>query len=174
MRIIGQPGKMKGGIDHPTAQAFLEMEDDSSGWLRRVRPAIGVQGPKSEVRILVHIASIFSAQREVSGQGIISACSVQEGSSRLSARAGNESAVVASGIKNQAATSSERVSTDLSNRQRKVNHHIPSYCVHVSLDSRFSETTEIFLRITVEAVIPFGSYPTVDVITIAQQESTGV
>lgn len=111
---------MEGGIDHPTAQVVLEMKDDSSGWLGRVRPAVGVQGPKSEVRILVHVTSIFSAQREVSGQGIISTCSVQEGSPGLSARAGNESAKVAGGIKNQTAASSERVRTDLSDRQRKV------------------------------------------------------
>ena len=165
---------MEGAIDHPTAQAVLEMKDDSSGWLRGVRPAVGVQGPKSEVRILVHITSIFSAQREVSGQGIISTCSVQEGSPGLSARPGNESAIVASGIKNQTATSSERVSADLSNRQRKVDHYIPSYCVNVGLDSRFPETTEIFLSVSVETIVPFGGYPTVDMITVSQQESTGV
>jgi hypothetical protein len=130
------------------------MKDDSSGWLRGVRPAVGVQGPKSEVRILVHITSIFSAQREVSGQGIINTCSVQEGSPGLSAGAGDESAIVAGGIKNQTAASSECVSTDLSNRQRKVNHYIPGYCAHVSLDSRFSETAEIFLSVSVETIVP--------------------
>jgi len=165
---------MEGGIDHPTAQAVLEMKDDSSGGLRRVRPAIGVQGPKSEVRIFVHITSIFSAQREVSSQGIISTCSVQEGPPGLSARAGSESAAVAGGIKDQTAAPSECVSADLSNGQRKVHHYIPSYCVHVSLDSRFSEATEIFLRISVETIVPFGGYPTVDMITVSQQESAGV
>src|ERR1700704_150477 len=73
----------------------LKPEHDSSGWLRRVRPAVSVQGSKSKVRILVHKTSVFSTQREVLRQSVIGACSVQESAPALSAGAGNRSAIVA-------------------------------------------------------------------------------
>src|SRR5216683_6018494 len=151
-----------------------EVENDSSGWLRRVSPAVSVQGPESEVRILVHKTSVFGTQREVSAPGIISACSVQEGASSLSASPGNKPALVAGGIKDQTAAPSERVSTDPSNVEWKVHHQIPSYCVHVGLDSGFSETSKVFLSVSVETIIPFRREPTVDVITVPHGESAGV
>jgi len=119
-----------------------------------VRPAIGVQGRESEVRILVHKTSVFGTQREMPRQGIISAGTVQEGAFCLSARAGKRSAAVAAGIKDQTAPPSERVSFDPSNGQWKVHHQIAGDCVHVGADSGFSETAKIALSIPAETVIP--------------------
>ena len=117
---IGQPGKR--GEDHPAAQPRLESKHDSSGWLRRVCPAVSVQGLESEVRVLVHKTPVFTTQGEMPRQDIISACSVQEGAPSLFVGAGNKPARVAGGIKNQAAAPSERVSTDPSKAQWKVDH----------------------------------------------------
>src|SRR6266853_4158090 len=113
----------------------LKPKDDSSGWLRRVRPAVSVQGSESKVRILVHKTSVFSTQREVLRQSIIGACSVQESAPPLSAGAGNRSAIAAGGTKGQTATPSERVSTDPSDAKWKVHHQIRRDRVHVGLDS---------------------------------------
>lgn len=151
-----------------------ESENDSSGWLRRVRPAISFQIRESEVRILVHKTSVLGTQREMARQGIISARTVQEGAFCLSAGAGKRSASVASGIKDQAAAPSERVSTDPSNGQWQVQHQIAGDLVHVGLDSGFSEITEISLSISTEAIIPVRREPTVDVITVSHLKSTGV
>jgi hypothetical protein len=46
--IIGQPGKNKKGYDYPAAPTRSKPENDSSGWLSRVRPAVSVQGTESE------------------------------------------------------------------------------------------------------------------------------
>jgi hypothetical protein len=54
----------------------LESENESSRWLRCVRPAVSVQGPKTEVRVLVHETSIFTTQRKVLAQNIIGADAV--------------------------------------------------------------------------------------------------
>lgn len=51
----------EGGYDCPAARPHLESEDDSSGWLRSVRPVVGVQGGKPEVGTLVHEPSVFGA-----------------------------------------------------------------------------------------------------------------
>lgn len=106
-------------------------------------------------------------------QGIVSACSVQEGAFPLWAGARNGSATVASGIKDQTAAPGERVSTDPSDWQWKLQYPIARHCVHVGLDSRFSETAKILLRISVVTVIAFHRKPTVKVITVSQSESTG-
>ena len=152
----------------------LESENDSSGRLRRMCPAVSVQGRESEVRILVHKTSVFSPQREVLRQSVVGACSVQESASPLSASAGNRSAIVAGGTKGQTAAPSERVSTDPSDAKWKGHHQIRSDRVHVGLDSGFAETTKIFLSISVETIIPFRREPTVDVITVSHEKPTGV
>ena len=105
-----------------------------------MRPVVSVQGRESEVRILVHKTSVFGTQREMSAQDVISACSVQEGASSLSAGPGNKPAPVAGGIKDQTTAARERVSTDPSNARWKVYHQIPGYCVHIGLreKKRFS------------------------------------
>jgi hypothetical protein len=54
-------GKNEGRDDYPAAQTRLKPKNDSSGRLRRVRPAVSVQCPESEVRILVHKTSVFGA-----------------------------------------------------------------------------------------------------------------
>src|SRR4029077_4432127 len=77
------------------------------------------------------------------------------------------------GIKNQTTASSERVSPHPFNGQRKVHYQVASYCVHIRLDSGFSDATKIFLRISVETIIPFRREPTVDVITVSHCESAG-
>jgi len=171
--IIGQPGKTRGGYDYRAAQARLKMEDYSSGWLRRVRPAVGAQGRESEVRILVHKTSIFGAQGQVSRQGIIGAAAVQEGAPSLSAGAGHRPARIAGGIKEQTAAPSQHLGTHPHDGQWKVHHQIARDRVRVGLDSGFSETTKILLRISVETIIPFRREPTVDVITVSRYESTG-
>src|SRR6267143_763936 len=152
----------------------LKPKNDSSGWLRRVGPAISVQSRESEVRILVHKTSVFGTQREMPRQGIIGARSVQEGAFCLSARAGNRSATVAGGIKDQTAAPSERVSFDPSNGQWNVHHQIASDGMHVRADSGLSETAKIALSISAEAIIPLRREPTVDVITVSHLQSTGV
>src|ERR1700732_2083668 len=85
---------------------------------------------------------VVRIERDEAGvQGIISACSIQEGTSPLTAGAGNRPATIAGWIKDQTAASSERVSTDPSNGQWMFHHHIARYRVHVGLDSGFSEAT---------------------------------
>src|SRR5258707_5592105 len=117
----------------------LKPKDDSSGWLRRVRPAVSAQGSESEVRILVHKTSVFSTQREVLRQSVIGACSVQESAPPLSAGAGNGSAIAADGTTGQTATPSELVSSDPSGANRKVHYQIRCDRVHVGLDPGFAE-----------------------------------
>ena len=95
----------------PAAQALLETEDDPSRWLRRVRPAVRVQGGESEVRILIHKASVLSAYGEVSRQGIVSASSVEECAFSLTASPGNGSGI-ARRIEDQTAAPSKSVCTD--------------------------------------------------------------
>ena len=112
----------------------LKMENDASGWLRRVRPAIGVQGVESEIRILVYKTSVFSPERQVARKSIIGASTVQEGASSLSACTRHGSAKIARGIKDQTATTGERVSAVPSKAQWKFHHHISGDCVHVGLD----------------------------------------
>ena len=154
--------------------ARLKTENDSGGWLGRVRPAIGVQRSKSEVRTLVHETSVFGAQREVPTQGIISACSVQEGAFSLSAGSGKRCSNVAPGIKDQTAASGERIRTDPANAHWKAQNHIACHCVYVGLNSGFSETTKTLLRVSVETIIALGREPTVKVITVPDCESAGV
>jgi hypothetical protein len=42
--------------------AKLKAEDNSSGWFRCVSPAVGVEGPDSEVGIFIDITPVLSAQ----------------------------------------------------------------------------------------------------------------
>src|SRR5258708_5087361 len=65
--------KGRQGKPCPRGAFRSESENDSSGWLRRVRPAVSVQGRESEVRILVHKTSVLSTQRQVVRQGIVGA-----------------------------------------------------------------------------------------------------
>jgi hypothetical protein len=67
----------------------------------------------------------------------------------------------------------ERVSTDPSDRQWK-QYQIARHCVHVGLDSRFSDSAKILLRISVVTVVAFHSKPTVKVITVSRSEFTGL
>jgi len=147
--MLGQPDKTKRGHDHPAAQARLKMENDAGGWLGRVRPAIGVQGMESEVRVLVHEPSVFSPQRQVARKSIIGASAVQEGASSLSTCTRYGSAKITRRIKNQTAAPGERVSADSSQAQWKFHHHISGDCVHIGLDSGFPEAAaEIFFSIS--------------------------
>jgi len=132
-----------------------------------VDPTVRVQGAESEVRVLIYKASIFSAQGEVPGQDIISAYSVQESASSLTLGTGNRSAYVAGGIKDQTSTPGEHVGADPPNGQWKVQHQISRNRVLIGLDSGFSETGEIFLRVSVVTIIAFRGKPAVDVITVS-------
>ncbi|MCU1304609.1 MAG: hypothetical protein JWQ87_4893 [Candidatus Sulfotelmatobacter sp.] len=58
--MFGQPER-KILDDCPAALARLKAEDDSSGWLRRVSPVVGVERPDTEVSIFVNIAPVFGA-----------------------------------------------------------------------------------------------------------------
>src|SRR5712675_476760 len=82
----------RAGKSCPPGALRSKPKNDASGWLRRVRPAVRIQGPDSEVRVLVHKTSVFSAQREVPAQNIISADAVEKGSSPLILDTGNRSA----------------------------------------------------------------------------------
>jgi hypothetical protein len=108
-----------------------------------VRPAISVQGPESEVRILVHKTSIFRTHREMPRQGIISAGTVQESSFPLSAGTGHRSAKIAGRIKDQTAGPSECVGTDPLKAQWKVDYQIASDRMDVGLDSGVSAAKNI-------------------------------
>ena len=138
-----------------------------------MRPAIRMQIRQAEVRGLIHKTTVFGAQREAMGQGIIGADAVQEGTLPLTAGAGNGSAKIAGGIKDQTAAPSERVRTDSSDGQWQPDYQIASHCMHVGLDSGGSKTTKILLRISVETIIPFPSEPAVNVITVPDGESAG-
>lgn len=149
------------------------MVDETSGWLRGVRPAISVQARKTEVRVLVHIAPVFGAQGEVSRDGVIGATTIQEGTLPLGVGAGNNSATAATWIKDQAAAPGEDVGADLLDGQWKVHDEIARHCMHIGLHSGFSETAKIFLRVSIKSVIAFNRKPTVDVIAVSHNQSTG-
>jgi hypothetical protein len=67
----------------------------------------------------------------------------------------------------------ERVSTDPSDWQWKLQYQIARHCVQVGLVSRFSETAKILLRISVVTVVAFHSKPTVKAVTVSRSEFTG-
>src|SRR6266436_3577486 len=158
----------------PPGASQLESENNSSRWLRRVRPAVSVQGGESEVRILVHKAPVLSAYGEASCQGIISTGSVEESTFSLTAGPGHRSAGIARRIEDQTAAPSEGVRTDPSDAQWKLHHQIAGDRVHVGLHSGFSETPKISLSILVEAIISFGGKPAVDVIAVSHLESARI
>lgn len=124
----------------PAALTRLEPVDKASGGLSRVRPSIGLQALKAEVRILVHETPVFRAQRKVTGQDEVSASAVKECASCLRVRAGHKSAAVAGWMKDQAPTSCQRVRTQLADAEWEVHSHIASDAMYVSLDSVLSRT----------------------------------
>jgi hypothetical protein len=103
-----------------------------------VRPSISLQTLKAEVRILVYETSVFSAQRKVLPQDVVSASAVQECAFCLGVRARHKSAAVAGGMKDQSPAPSQRVRTELTDVERQVNNHIGSDAMYVRLDSRLS------------------------------------
>jgi hypothetical protein len=119
-----------------------------------VRPSISLQALKAEVRILVYEIPVFSAQRKVVRQGVVSASAVQECTFCLGVRAGHKSAV-AGGMKDQAPASSQRVRTELTDVERQVHNHIGSDAMYVRLDSGLSRIRKIFWSVSVETVICF-------------------
>ena len=168
-------GTTRGGRNDPAALAHLEMEDQSSGWLRCVRPGIRAQACESEIWILINKTSVFRPQRQVSREGIIGSGTVQERASSLIACARHKSATIARGIKDQTTASSERVRANSSKTEWKFRHHIRSDCVHVGLDSGLSKTSaEIFLSVSIETIVPFGREPAVDVIAVSHLEPARV
>ena len=159
----------------PAAHARLKVEHEAGGRLGSVRPAIGVQGMESEVRVLVHETSVLSPQRQVARKGIIGASAVQEGPFSLSTCTRHGSAKIARGIKDQTAAPGERVSVDSSEAQWKFHHHISGDGVHVGLDSGFPEAAaEIFFSISVVTIVGFCREPTVEVVAVSDLESAGV
>src|ERR1700756_359863 len=151
------------------------MQNDAGGWLGRVRPAIGVQGTESEVRILVHEPSVLKPQSQVARKSIISASAVQKGAFSLIACTGHGSAKIARRIEDQTASPGKRVSADSSQAQWKFHHHISGDCVDVGLDSRCPESTaKILFRIAVVTIVCLGGEPTVDVVAVSDLKSTGL
>jgi hypothetical protein len=73
---LGSRGRRGEGMITRLPSRALKVENDAGGWLGRVRPAIGVQGTESEVRILVHEPSVLSPQRQVARKRIVGASSV--------------------------------------------------------------------------------------------------
>src|SRR4029077_16011109 len=63
--LLGQPGKTRERHDCLAAQARLKVVNEASGRLGRVRPAVGVEGTESKVRVLVQEPSVLSPQRQV-------------------------------------------------------------------------------------------------------------
>ncbi len=57
----------------PARTSRSESESNSSGWLRRVRPAVSVECPDAKIDILVNVAPVLSEQRQVSCQRVINA-----------------------------------------------------------------------------------------------------
>ena len=140
-----------------------------------MRPAIGVQGTESEVRVLVHEPSVLSPQRQVARESIIGASAVQEGASSLSTFARHGSAKIARRIKDKTTPSGECISIDPSEAQWKFHHHISRDGVHVSLDPGFPEAAaEIFFSISVVTIVGFCREPTVEVVAVSDLESAGV
>src|SRR5882762_5611827 len=91
----------------PAAQVRLKPVDNPSCGLSRVRPSISLQALKAEIRILVYETPVFSAQRKVVRQDVVSASAVQECAVCLGVRARHKSAAVAGGMKDQAPASSQ-------------------------------------------------------------------
>src|ERR1700758_5308308 len=130
---------------------------------------------QSEVRVLVHEASVLSPQRKVARKSIIGAGAVQEGASSLTACTRHGSAKIARRIKDQTAAPGERISGDTSEAQWKFHHHISGYCVHVGLDAGFPEAaSEIFVSISVVTIVGLCREPTVEVVAVPDLESPGV
>ena len=59
--IIGTASENEGRMINRLPLARLEPENDSSRWLRRMSPVVGVQAPDAKIGVLVDIASILSA-----------------------------------------------------------------------------------------------------------------
>jgi hypothetical protein len=55
------------GTSGPPGALRSESENNSSGWLRRMRPSVGVKGAEAKIGILVNIAAVLSAYSEAFG-----------------------------------------------------------------------------------------------------------
>ena len=103
-----------------------------------MRPSVSLQAQKAEVRILVYETPVFSAQRKVVRQDVVSASAVQECAFCLGVRAGHKTAAIAGGMKDQAPASSQRVRTEFADVERQVHNHVASDAMYVRLDSVLS------------------------------------
>jgi len=139
-----------------------------------VRPAISVQAPQAEIRVLVHKAPVFRTQGQVLRERVVSAAPVKEGAFSLRVGAGNRCAMVAGGIKDQAAAPGEGVGAYSSDSKWEVHHGITRDRVHVGLNSGFSEAAEITLSISIITVIALRRKPAVEVIAVSDRQSTGL
>ena len=80
----------------------------------------------------------YSARNEKWRVNVVSASPIEECAFCLGVRAGHNSAAVAGGMKDQAAASSQRVRTELTDVERQVHNHVASDAMYVRLDSVLS------------------------------------
>jgi hypothetical protein len=86
-----------------------------------MRPRVCLEAGQVEARCFVHEAAIFGAQRKVSREAVVGAASVKESAPRLRSCACKGATGIISRIKNQAATSCERLRLDP--REARQFHH---------------------------------------------------
>ncbi len=97
-----------------------------------------VQRLQIKIRSVVYESSIFRGKREVSGQAVINAATVDECRSGLVARAGNESARFTRRIKHQGTCTGQNVRVELENAVGNCNNEGARSLVYVGLDRRRS------------------------------------
>ena len=122
--------------DDPAAVALLEPENDSSRWLRRVGPVVGVEGPDTKIGVLIYIAPVLGPQRDAFGQRVIDPAAVHKSAFRLSVSPGHEASSITRWMEYQTAASAKNVRIDSPDRERKIYHQVGRGRVHVGLNSR--------------------------------------
>src|SRR5271156_5437046 len=100
---------MAGRKTLPPGSLRSESESNSSGWLRRVRPAVSVECPDAKIGILVNVTPVLSKQRQESGQHVVDPAAVEKSTFRLGISAGHKAAGIAGWMKHQTATSPKNV-----------------------------------------------------------------
>jgi hypothetical protein len=100
-----------------------------------MRPAVGVECPEAEISVLVNVAPVFGAQREVFGEPVINSDAIQEGTFRLGISAGHEAAGIARRVKHQTAPAAQEIRIELGYPEGKTHNHIGCGCVHIGLNS---------------------------------------
>jgi len=139
-----------------------------------MRNSIGVEGLETEVRSFVHEAAVFGTQGKVLAEEEVAATAVYKGTSRLRLYSGNQG--VPRGTKDQGAAFGENVRTQAkSSRGRQAKDQPAGRLVDAALDAGTRrQRHRISLRVADESVSGLCRQPAVQIVAIAEQESSGV